>query len=78
MSNFTQLEFQGHMGPGILAPAGGFLASLERMFAPLTFSTIIIIIRKMFVPPCMKNVCSPGTNNLFVPRGQTKGDRLTD
>ena len=82
------LEFQGPTGPGILAPAGGFLASLERMFAPLTFPTVIIIIRKMFVPPsvckkclspgdkqfvcppphlCVRNVCPPGTNNLFVP-----------
>ena len=48
------------------------------------FSTIIIIIRKMSLlwgqticlspPPhlCVRNVCPRGTNNLFVPRGQTK------
>ena len=77
------LEFQGPTGPGILAPAGGFLTSLKRMFAPLTFPTVIIIIRKMFVPPSVCKKClSPGDKQfvcppptcvweMFVPRGQT-------
>ena len=45
------LEFQGPTGPEILAPAGGFLASLEKMFATLTFSIIIMIIDKCLSPP---------------------------
>ena len=62
------LEFQGLTGPEILAPAGGFLASLERMFASLTFSIIIMIMKKCLPPPCIKtfvpsvnkkNVCPP-------------------
>ena len=45
------LEFQGPTGLEILAPAGGFLVSLQRMFASLTFSIIILIIRKYLSPP---------------------------
>ena len=45
------LEFQGPTGPEILAPAGGFLPSLKRMFASLTFFIIIMIIEKCLSPP---------------------------
>ena len=49
-------------------PAGGFLASLKRMFPPLTFSAFIIIIRKMFVPPCVsKMFVPPCVSKMFVP-----------
>ena len=34
-----KLKFQDSTGLEILAPAGGFLASLERMFASLTYFT---------------------------------------
>ena len=64
------LEFQGHTGLEILAPAGGFLTSLERMFASLTFSIIIMIIEKCLSPPlsCVREMFVPrGTNKLFVP-----------
>ena len=48
------LEFQGKAygptGLEILVPAGGFIASLERMFASLTFSIIIMIIKKCLSP----------------------------
>ena len=69
-THITVLEFQGPTGPEILAPAGGFLASLERMFAPLTFPPVIIIIRKMFVPPSVCKKClSPGDKQFVCPRG---------
>ena len=32
INNYIILEFQGPTGPETLAPARGFLASLERMF----------------------------------------------
>ena len=48
------LEFQGLTGPEILAPAGECLALLEIMFASLTFSIIIMIIKKCLSPPCIK------------------------
>ena len=44
------LEFQGLTGPEILAPAGDCLALLEIMFASLTFSIIIMIIKKCLSP----------------------------
>ena len=53
------LEFQGPAGPEILAPAGCFLASLESMFASLTFFIIILIIRKCLSPMCKKMFAPP-------------------
>ena len=37
MEELTLLEFQGPMGPENLAPAGGFLASIERMLANILY-----------------------------------------
>ena len=53
------LEFQGLMGPEILAPAGDCLALLEIMFASLTFSIIIMIIKKCLSPTMYRKCLSP-------------------
>ena len=58
------LEFQGLTGPEILAHAGDCLALLEIMFASLTFSIIIMIIKKNVCPPtlCIKMFVPPPWN----------------
>ena len=48
---FVRREVTTIFSTRILAPAGDFLALLERMFALLTFPTVIIIRRKIFVLP---------------------------
>ena len=53
------LEFEGLTDPEILAPAGDCLALLEIMFASLTFSIIIMIIKKCLSPTMYRKCLSP-------------------